>query len=152
MVTRTGIGIDCLRVYDKGAESEGQLGALAWNCKSATRRRMRRRRSSWPPGSIAAVLAGRLAGFVDFRTGEGMVTRRSRAAWYVAVIGAVEGLRAYPPAEERTPLEVAEWLRRQAAPTMAALAERGELDIAFFLDDGQRRWHAKHHRLIARAL
>ncbi len=64
------------------------------------------------------------------------------------------GARARTPvsaAECRTPLEVAEWLRRQSAPTIAALAERGELDVAFLLIDGRRRWHAKHHRLIADA-
>jgi len=140
-----------LRVYDKGAESEGEVPGTRFELQERDEAADTTAKQLVEAGAIAPVLTGRLVGFVDFRTGDGMVTRRPRAAWYEDVVGAVERLPGYPPASERSAEEVAEWLRRQTAPTMAALAERGELDISALLEDGRRRWQAKHHRLIADA-
>jgi len=78
-----------------------------------------------------------------------MVTRRYPGAVVRGGGGEVERLRSYPPAEERTAAEVAEWLRRQTGPSFAARAARGELDIAFLLEDGRRcKWTVKHEKLI----
>ena len=137
-----------LRVYDKGVESAGLVPGTRFELQERDAAADEAAAQFVAAGAIAPVMAGRLVGFVDFRVGEGMVTRRTRAPWYVATVGEVERLRSYPPAGERTAAEVAEWLRRQTGPSLAALAARGELDIAFLLEDGRRRWTVKHERLI----
>ncbi|PKN82047.1 MAG: hypothetical protein CVU47_04610 [Chloroflexi bacterium HGW-Chloroflexi-9] len=137
-----------LRVYDKGAESAGLIPGTRFELQERDAAADEAAAQLVVAGVIAPVMAGRLVGFVDFRVGEGMVTRRTRAPWYAAMVGEVERLRSYPPAGERTAAEVAEWLRRQTGPSLAALAARGELDIAFLLEDGRRRWTVKHERLI----
>lgn len=137
-----------LRVYDKGAESLGEIPGTRFELQERDQAADTAASQLSEADAIGVVHARRLVGFIDFRTGTGSVTRRPRAAWYAAVVGEVERLPGYPPARERTAEESAEWLRRATAPTMAALAERGELDIASLLADGRRRWQAKHHRLI----
>lgn len=137
-----------LRVYDKGVESAGATPGTRFELQERDAAADMAAEQLVEAETVADVHLRRLVGFIDFRTGEGMVTRRPRAPWYESVVGAIERLPAYPPERERTAEEIAEWVRRQGAPMMAVLAERGELDVAFLLEDGASRWQAKHHRLI----
>ena len=83
-----------LRVYDKGAESAGLTPGTRFELQERDAAADEAAAQLVAAGAIAPVMAGRLVGFVDFRVGEGMVTRRTRAPWYAAMVGEVERPRS----------------------------------------------------------
>jgi hypothetical protein len=142
-----------LRVYDKAAESGGEIDSIRWELEfrdeAAESALVMLLYREW-----GEVFATRLVSFVDFRdrSADARPDRCPRLPWLEQVVGAAEKVKPY---ELITPVASAErslsWLRHQVAAVLAAVnaAAGGDLGLLeSLLEEGRNRWKASH-RLIA---
>jgi len=94
-----------------------------------------------------------LVRFVDFRDGpQKNVTQRPRSAWFAALVADAQKAAGYIKAVVRTLEQVAAWVERQVAPSLAVL-HRAAADpsalISDLLERGRQRWRLRHWALLA---
>ena len=68
-----------LRIYDKGAQSAGQISGTRFELQERNKYADEAARQLVAAGAVTPVMRGRLVGFVDFRLGDGDVDSRERA-------------------------------------------------------------------------
>lgn len=141
-----------LRIYDKSVESAGEIEAIRWELELRAEAAQQTvglllAQSEW--GEVFSTL---LVRFVDFREPAGEnVTRRVRAAWFAALVGDCQKAAGYVQKVVRTLEQVATWLERQVAPSLAVLhaaAADPAGTIAGLLERGRLRWRPNHLALL----
>lgn len=134
-----------LRIYDKKVESKGQMDCIRWELQ-ARRGKAQNLYQRWldpeltTQKEIASVLAGAVAGAVDFidrSGGEKDLSRCSRLSWWERILdclGAAYRLRA--PVRVPTIANKIGWVCRAVAPSLAAIKEYlGDRSFWQFMED-----------------
>jgi len=149
-------GRQYLRVYDKAAESLGQVDAVRWELetKDEAAQSLLVQLMEYA-GRWGELFKARLVQFVDFKeVGGSNATRRKRAAWFAELVGAAEKARVYGAVALRTVEKVAAWLEKQVAPSLAVVFQVMGGDLGYLsrvVELGRRRWRSGHHTLLASA-
>ncbi len=106
-------------------------------------------------GSTQQAYTSLLVGLADFREASNSnTTRRPRTAWFLNLVGEAEKALLALPQPIKTVEKMELWLRKQVAPTLAAVvtAQGGDLQlITTLLTEGRRRWKAQHRAAISAA-
>jgi phage replication initiation protein len=97
-------------------------------------------------------LAGVLCGVIDFREAETCDTNQSRWAqsdWWMAFIGLVERVVVKVEAKVKTVREKADWIRKQAATSLAMVVDvLGERTLEEIVEAGRERLTGKHRAIM----
>jgi hypothetical protein len=141
-----------VRVYDKGAESGGEIDAIRLEIQLRDEAAQTVVKQLWR-GNWGKVWAERLVQMVDFRdrSASALVNRCPRMEWFKGIVGDAEKATAYEARPVTSAEKADNWLHRQVAPTYAAIVTRHGGDLAYIeelLRDGKARWKTKH-RLLA---
>lgn len=145
-----------LRIYDKSAESHGEINAVRWEIQARAEAAVSLA-DSLVLGSWGRVWAARLVQMIDFRdrNADSDVSRCPRLHWFSALVGAAKKAKVYG-AKPVVSLERAiGWIRKQVAPTLAAVfaAKGGDLDyLTDVLGNGRARWRETHRLVVAQGL
>lgn len=142
-----------LVVYDKTAESDGQIRGVRWELRCRKQAAETLAPQLHASESWGEVWAGRLLGFIDFRelNGDTNSARRPRLRWFEELVQGAEKMRGYPPKPIRTLDDVRAWLLRQVAPSLATvvLAEGGDIDpLLRLVQNGAPRMRAIHRAML----
>ncbi len=100
------------------------------------------------------IWASRVVSYVDFRqvTGDANSARRPRCAWFEALVGTAQAMRAYPPVPPHTLERIRGWLDHQVAPSLALVvkADGGDVStVSALLVRGGERLNARHLAMLA---
>lgn len=144
-----------LRIYDKGMESNGVIDAVRWELQLRDEAADRACELVLETNLAEAYLAV-LVGLADFRkVSNDNSSRRPRMAWFKKLVGEAQKATLALPKPVKTIEGMEIWLRRQVAPSLAAVvtASGGDLDIVDELvNDGKKRMKAAHRMAIEEAL
>lgn len=146
-------GRQMLRVYDKNAESGGEIDAVRWELESRQEAADTLGRQL-VLGNWGALWARRVSSFIDFRDPDSSaeVERRTRLDWFSRLVGAAERASAYPARALMTMARVERWFAKQVAPMAAVLLQHygGSVDqIESLIVAGRRKWGRRHVALLA---
>jgi phage replication initiation protein len=100
-------------------------------------------------------VAGLLAAVIDFKDPDDKTQRRAgrrTAEWWSNFLGGVQKVRLCMATPQVTLERAVGWLRKQIAPTLAAVLEAYGGDLAVIhdlIDEGVRRQRSKHRFLAA---
>jgi len=141
-----------VRVYDKAEESGGEIDAVRWELQ-ARDETGQSLVSQLVLGNWGDVWASRLVQMVDFRdrSANALVDRCPRMEWFEGIVGNAEKATVYDPRPVTSAEKVDAWLRRQVAPSLAAMMVRYGGDVEYvggLMKEGKRRFRTKH-RLLA---
>lgn len=143
-----------LRVYDKRAESDGEIDSVRWEIQAreeAAESLMAQLLDAGSPENWGLVWAGRLLAVADFREEGNESEQRVRTTWFSRLVGLAEKLSAYGPKAPRTLAQVVDWLFRQCAPSLATVvtAMGGDLEFLYELvRNGEARMGVRHRLLL----
>jgi len=151
----SGMSETSIRIYDK-AQEQGLSEAFHWmRCEL----QMRNKRAHVMAEFIATKeslygLGGFFLGLIDFKEAgtSAQRTRWATCGWWSAFLEAVDKLRLTTAPLVRTIHQVAAWVERQVAPSLALLVEASEGSIDFLTDwivKGRERWTIRHRNLLA---
>lgn len=145
-----------LRVYDKGAQSRGEIDAIRWEVE-ARKEAAVSLLDSLLLGEWGEVWASRVVQLVDFRmrNADSDVSRCPRLPWFTALVGAAKKAKVYGAKPIVSLERAATWIRKQVAPTLAAVfaAHGGDLDyLTEVLGNGRARWRETHRLVVAQGL
>ena len=146
-----------LRVYDKAAESGGEIDAMRWELQfrdeAAASALERLVHEDW-----GKVFMSRLVTFVDFkdRSVDGRPDRCPRLPWFVGLVGSAEKAKPYEIVKPAiSAAKTLEWIRRQGGPSLAAVLEAAGGDLELLISvakEGKTRWRGRHRVIAAERL
>ena len=143
-----------LRVYDKNMESEGDIDAIRWELQlrdEAADRAAELILNSNLPDAYLAVLVG----LADFRiVSNDNSSRRPRTPWFKKLVGEAQKATLALPKPVKTIEGMERWLRKQVAPSLAAVvtARGGDLGVVEgLLQYGKGRMKSAHRLAIEAA-
>ena len=131
-----------LRVYDKEAESKGEIPAIRWELQC-------RGESAETLGPLLAqgdwkiAIPQRFVSFIDFRARDKKhIGPRTRLGWWKKLVEDAERANMYEAKALKTLEDMADWAIKTAAPTIAAIYQgTGEnmAEMINFINDGTNR-------------
>lgn len=144
-----------LRIYDKEKESEGEIDAIRWELQlrdeAANQAALMVLSKSYQEAYTSI-----LVGIADFREMSKKNTKRcSRLPWFRNLVGEAQKASLALPQSVKTIEKMELWLRRQVAPSLAAvtLASGGDLGVVEeLIRDGQKRFNPAHRMAIEEAI
>lgn len=146
-----------LRVYDKGAESKGEIDAVRFElvlkqeaAESFIHQLLAR------PDLAGQIIAGHLQAFVDFRelSEDHHTERRPVMAWWAELLGAVVKAETYVLKVARTIEDKLAWLEKGVSATLALAMKHWKGDIEHLyrlLHIGENKLRPKHLALLGQS-
>jgi DNA relaxase NicK len=144
-----------LRVYDKAAESDGEIDAIRWEWE------FRGEASAWASnrlinGNWGRVWADGLVSFVDYRErgARAKVAKCPRVDWFASLVADGERCRMFTAVQVSSASRMERWVNRQVWPTLSALlaVNAGDMDFIYAgLRAGREKWALKHRLAVAAA-
>jgi len=131
-----------LRVYDKDAESKGEIPAIRWELQC-------RGESAETLGPLLAqsdwniAIPQRFVSFIDFRARDKeRIEARTRLGWWKMLVEDTKRVKMYEAKALKTLEDMADWAIKTVAPTLAAMylgTGQNMAEISDFLKDGMNR-------------
>ena len=152
-----------LRVYDKEAQSRGEIKANRWELQmrdEAAETMMAQMLEHRSPKGWGKLMVSRLIAFVDFRDStkamnSTAVTRdRPRLRWFTALVGMISKGMAYPPVLPRTVQQLLGWIDQSVGVALAVGFRFWEGDLTELREivrRGEDRFRPKHLAMLASA-
>jgi DNA relaxase NicK len=131
-----------LRVYDKDAESKGEIPAIRWELQC-------RAESAETLGPLLAAgdwkiaIPQRFVSFIDFRARDKeRIEARTRLGWWKMLVEDTKRAKMYEAKALKTLEDMADWAIKTVAPTFAAIYQgtgQSMAEMSNFLRDGMKR-------------
>jgi len=144
-----------LRVYDKNAESDGEIDAIRWELQLRDEAAYSAFELVYE-NSLPEAYLSTLVGFADFRQVKNSnVTRRQRTRWFKRIVGEAQKATLSVSKPVRTIEQTEAWLRKQAAPSLAMIVKAKGGDLGIIEDmviEGGKRLKPVHRMAIEESL